>query len=126
MVKANAERPNPAVNISPKIVENQCGPSDITQSVIAKVSVRTRNSRPGALTVRKRTIPAGSVDSSPRSCAADHLVSTQLVRIQNAKKNTARPVKKGTFKYGAFNCRILSPATTSGRAHMKSVGIANR
>ena len=67
IVKANADNPKPAVNISPKIVENQCGSSDITQSVVAKVIVSTSTSRPGPLNVRKRTMPAGVTDSSPRS-----------------------------------------------------------
>jgi hypothetical protein len=45
----------------------------MTQSTDAKVTVMTRNSRPGALTVRKR-IESCLVTASPLSCSADHLI----------------------------------------------------
>ena len=39
--------PWPAMKSRPKIVENQCGSSDITQSIAVNVTVKPQNSRPG-------------------------------------------------------------------------------
>ena len=43
------------------MVENHSGSSDMIQSTEANVTVSTRKRRPGALTVRKRTLSAGVV-----------------------------------------------------------------
>ena len=61
IVNASEVSPQPAIVSSPKIVENHSGSSDITQSTEAKVTVSTRKSRPGALTLRNRTLSAGVV-----------------------------------------------------------------
>ena len=54
------------------------------QSTDAKVTVMTRNSRPGALSFLNRT-ESGFVTPTPRSCSADHLFSSQMQTSQNAK-----------------------------------------
>ena len=61
IANANAVRPQPAIVSRPKIVENHSASSDMIQSTDAKVTVSTRKSSPGALTVRKRTLSAGVV-----------------------------------------------------------------
>ena len=66
------------------MVENHSGSSDMIQSTEAKVTVSTRKSRPGALTVRNRTLSAGVV-AWPRSCSADQRLSSTTSSIQNAK-----------------------------------------
>ena len=42
------------------------------------------------------------------------LVEQQRHRSRTRSRRTARPMKNGTFRYGAFNCRIVSPLTRSG------------
>ncbi len=84
MAKASDVSPQPAMVRSPKIVENQCGSSDMIQSVEAKVTVSTRNSSPGALTFRN-LIESIVVTPTPRSCSADHLLRIQTSASQNTK-----------------------------------------
>ena len=67
----------------PKIVENQCGSSDMIQSTDAKVT-SGREQQPGRADLRKRTLSAGVV-ACPRSCSADQLLSRTISSIQNAK-----------------------------------------
>src|SRR5579862_7344486 len=86
---------SPAMNIAPYIVENQCGSSDMIQSMKAKVVVSVMTTSPGALTAR---ILPMSRSSPVRSCSADHLLNRCEYKNQMAKKITARPMKKGTFR----------------------------
>jgi hypothetical protein len=84
MVKASPVSPYPATVSSPKIVENHSGSSDMIQSTDANVTVMTRKSSPGALTVRNR-IESILLTALPLSCSPDHLLSDHIRAIQNTK-----------------------------------------
>ena len=85
--KANAVSPCPTISSRPKIVENQCGSSDITQSTAAKLMVSDVDQQPGrADDARNRRVSA-SVDRRPRrdpapptSCSAAACSSIQTAK----------------------------------------------
>src|SRR3954469_11335269 len=107
--------------MNPKIVEYQVGSSDMIQSTDANVIVTTEISSPGALTTRKRLVSAGWPATSPRSCPADHAFSSHDASAHSAKNSTARVMKNGTFKYGAFiwmMCWTCGSRAASGCAHV--------
>src|SRR6186997_1768724 len=90
IVKASVDRPWPPRVRTPKIVEYQCGSSDITQSTLMKVIVSTHRHKPGAETRRKRRScgPGSSVGFS--SCWRDHFVRIQVRADQMPKYSAAR------------------------------------
>ena len=75
---------------------------------------------PGALTSRKRAISDRHRDFAP-VLRGRPLVQQEAYRAAIARSRaTARPMKNGTFRYGAFIWRMRSAATASGRAHRNS------
>src|SRR5689334_7278923 len=74
-----ADRPWPAMNRSPNIVENQWGLSDIAQSIAMNVTLNAQKIRPGPLMCRILVF-AGSGPS--RSSVTDQRFRYQLRKIQ--------------------------------------------
>src|SRR5262249_9843576 len=60
MAKAKALSPCPTMSVAPKIVEYQCGSSDISQSTAAKVMASPYRINPGPLRRRRRRVGRGS------------------------------------------------------------------
>ena len=103
------------------MVENHSGSSDMIQSTDAKVTVSTRKSRPGALTLRKRTLSAGVVPM-PRSCSADQLLSSVDAQHPEGEVDDRADDEELRVQVGGLGLddRVLRPPP--GRAHSKIVG----
>ena len=82
MANANALKAKEATNNNPKIVEDQAGEIDITQSMAAKVTVRIKSTMPGPLSTRIFFVAAPSVLVS---CSRDHLFKRKASKSQMAK-----------------------------------------
>jgi hypothetical protein len=80
---------------TPYMVENQCGASDIPQSMAAKVVVRERTTRPAAETPRSLAARPGSWASS---CRRDQELTCHARRDQAATYAAARTAKNGRFR----------------------------
>src|SRR6516162_9682101 len=98
----------------PKMVEYQCGSSDISQSKLASVPVTTISKSPGAL--QRDAVCICSIDFS-----VSWRVELRQIAIahsdHSAKKMKPRAENMAGFIYPALPCRILSWAMISGRAH---------
>jgi len=72
--KVRPESPSPAKNQSPKRLDCQCGSSDISQSMAAKLPVSARMRKPAAeMPCRRRRIEGSPVSSCRReSCVRSH------------------------------------------------------
>ena len=82
IVKASALNPQAATKIKPKIVDDQAGSSDITQSMAAKVMEMIKKTRPGPLSIcSRRRYRLRAV----RSCWSESQLSTSASPDQNAK-----------------------------------------
>ena len=82
-MKASALKVHAATKINPKIVEDQAGSSDITQSIAAKVTVSTNRIKPGPPIICIRFCSFGS---AVRSCQ----VTTTFPVAFTATANAAR------------------------------------
>jgi hypothetical protein len=82
MVNDSALRLQAATKIRPKMVEDQSGSSDITQSIVAKVIEKISSASPGPLIICKRLrillLPV-------RSCSSENQFSASASKDQNAK-----------------------------------------
>src|SRR5262249_11178024 len=99
IVKARALKLQEATKIRPKIVENQAGSSDITQSTEANVIEIISRPSPGPLTICRRL---RIFLSAVRSCSCESQFSSPASSDQNAKKIAARIKKNDPFRYFAF------------------------
>src|SRR5262245_22760794 len=101
IVKAIVERPWPPSVSTPKIVEYQCGSSDMTQSTLMKVIEATKSTRPGPETIRERRSFGPGSSAGCSSCSLDHLLRMYVSPAQIAKKITARSRKNDGLRYAA-------------------------
>src|SRR5207248_1084569 len=90
-IKHMAERQSPTMMMKPKIVEIQCGSSDMTQSIQAKLIVNAYRINPGADIFRKRGL---RFCRGGRSCSSDQRASVRANRNQIMKYTTARTLAR--------------------------------
>ena len=84
---------------SPKMVEYQCGSSDMIQSTDGEGGrQRVGQQSRAPTTARTRRVSPGTTPPSFRSCAAEYLFNMNVQNIQTAKYTTARPMKNRTFR----------------------------
>src|SRR5579883_2992175 len=108
------------MNSMPKIVENQCGLIESTQSIAIKVMLNAQKIRPGAETLA--ILPCQRVPPS-RSSLAEYRLSSQPIRFHIPRYTTARIRKNGIFRYVVLCFRIGSALTIFGCAHWYRFGI---
>src|SRR5579871_332863 len=109
-----ADKPCPAMNRSPNMVENQWGFSDIAQSIARNVTLKAQKMRPGPLMCRILVL-AGSAPS--RSSVTDQRFRYQLRKIHPAKNMAARRMKNGALRYGCLCLRTGSAAIMAALDH---------
>ena len=85
MMNAIVERPiSPRLRM-PKIVEYQCGSSDMTQSVLMNVMTITHSTRPGPDSMRNRRSCGPGGSAGCWSCSRDHLLRKKISVPQMTK-----------------------------------------